>query len=89
MSETKVVSFKGNLVPDTASPDVIECIEKLLAQAKRGEIVAIGYAAVRPASNSTGWQGGGAHAELLLLHSAAGILAHRLALAVDKDGIDT
>lgn len=34
------------LVPDTVSHDTIECLELLLAQARRGQVIGLAYAAM-------------------------------------------
>lgn len=85
---SKVVSFKGTPIPGTAHPDVIEGLEKLLEEARRGEIVAFGYAVVRPSSQATGWRGG-EDMNKFLLHSAAALLTHRLVENIDAIGYDT
>lgn len=84
---TEVVSLRGTPLPNTANPDVIEGLEMLLEEAKRGEIVALGYAVVRPASQSTGWRGG-EDVNKFLLHSAAALLTHRLVELIDSIGHD-
>lgn len=85
---SKVVSLKGAPLPDTADPDVIEGLEKLLEEARRGEIVAFGYAVVRPSSQATGWRGGEG-VNKFMLHSAAALLTHRLVENIDANGFDT
>jgi len=83
-----VVSLKGAPIPGVANPDVIEMLERLLEEAKRGEIVALGYALVGPASQRTGWRGGD-NQNKFLLHSAARLLEHRIMKMIDEIGYDT
>ncbi|MBS7703307.1 hypothetical protein [Chelatococcus asaccharovorans] len=55
-----IVPIRGMEVRPAGEPDpeMVQILEKLLAQARRGEIAAIGYAVVAPNTEiATGWLG--------------------------------
>lgn len=83
----KVVSLNGAPIPNTADPEIVEALEQLLEQARRGEITAIGYVVVRPAATMTGWIAEGMHK--FSLHSGAALLLHRVSTKIDAIGFDT
>ena len=68
----------GRLLPGDVDPDIVQLCENLLEQARRGEIGAIAYAAVRADDQAfkTDWEGGGYYD--LSLQAGVSILFHRV-----------
>lgn len=54
---SKIVAFAGNIVPGEANPDIVADVERLLIEARSGELTAIAYCTVRGDSKGTGWAG--------------------------------
>ncbi len=55
-----VIPLRGERLPGEPYADLVVCLEGLLERARRGEIIAIGYATVSPDDVfGTGWDGAG------------------------------
>lgn len=81
---TNVVVMGGGPQPGEPDPDVIAILERLLEQARAGNMRAIGYAAVYGQSMATGWAGGAGTRDTLA--SSIMILGHRYAAALLDNG---
>ena len=72
----KVATIHGGRIPNTPSDEVVATLERLLLDAKAGNLVALAYAVVREGNGqSTGWDGeaGTRHT----LGTAIAMLQHR------------
>lgn len=83
----KVFSFRGAMPEGSGvvADEIVEMLTDYLEQAKRGEVVGIALAGVRPSGRTfTGWLGSarGYRNELM---SASTVLQHRMALAINED----
>ncbi len=80
MSDSKIVSLRGEAPPDTGlvNPYIVELLENLLTRAKRGDVVGVALAYVKPnrATQTTwcGMENGYTHE----LNSAVTTLAFRM-----------
>lgn len=71
-----VVAFKNSILPGEANPDMVATIERLLEQAKSGELRGFAYATFAIGDiTGTGWEGsdGSRHP----ISSAIAMLQHR------------
>ena len=75
-----VVAFKDNILPSQPVQGVIDELESLLAEAKSGDLRAIGYCTVRENSKGTGWAGDAGTSEGLA--TAVSMLQHRFIAAL-------
>ena len=83
MAEIKTIH--GGRIPGEPSAIVIETLERLLADARRGEVIGFAYAIVRPnGEQATGWDGEGGSRHTVA--SAIMMLNHRYATALLKKG---
>jgi len=76
-----VVAFKNSIPPGQPNPDMVETIERLLEDAKSGELRGFAYAAFKNGCLTvTGWEGsdGSRHP----LSSAIAMLQHRYTAAL-------
>lgn len=81
---SKVIAFKDNTIPGEPNKNIIDELERLLAEAKAGQLDAIAYCAVRQRTIGTGWAGGsGARSAI---SSAILMLSHRYAGALLMEG---
>ena len=55
---SKVVAINGHTVPGEPNSDIIDELERLLDQARSGDLDAIAYCTVRKGCAGTGWVGG-------------------------------
>lgn len=54
----KVISLKGGPLPGKPNPDIIASLERLLEQAKAGDLIGLAYATVRTNDvSASGWDG--------------------------------
>ena len=71
-----VIPFRDNIPPGAANPDMVKTLERLLDEAKRGEIIGFAYATALPNdSQGSGWEGTAAASHQLL--TAVTMLHHR------------
>ena len=76
MAEIK--SIHGGRAPGEPSVQIVETLERLLADAKSGELIGLGYATVlRTKAIGTGWDGEAAEGLRYTLGSAIHLLDHR------------
>ena len=79
---SNVVAIAGAIVPGVPDIDTIAEIERLLSQAKAGEVVAIAHATVLANGNTrSGWAGG---ASIIPLGFSIGNLMHRFFTGVNE-----
>lgn len=58
MPDAKLLSVHGGRLPQEVDEDLVKFLEELVAMAKVGELIGIGYATVRANKEaSTGWFG--------------------------------
>lgn len=81
---SKVIAFKYNTIPGEPNKDIIEDLERLLAEAKAGQLEAIAYCTVRQGALGTGWVGGSGTRSAV--SSAILMLSHRYAAALLEGG---
>jgi hypothetical protein len=72
---SKVVAFKGSIIPGEANPDIIEELERLLTEARSGELEAFAYCTVVGDAKGTGWTGNAGKSDALA--AAIGMLSWR------------
>lgn len=77
---SKVVAIHGHTIKGAPNPDVIEELERLLEDARRGDLEAIAYCTVYPDSKGTGWAGGSGTRDAVA--AAIMMLQHRYAAAI-------
>jgi hypothetical protein len=77
---SKVVAFRENTIPGEPNADVIEDLERLLSEARSGELEAVAYCTVRKGIIGTGWVGGSGTRGSI--SSAILMLGHRYADAL-------
>ena len=78
---SKVVSFQANIIPGNPNPDIVMEIERLLDEAKSGDLTGFAYCTIRNDNKGTGWSGNAGTrdslgAAIMMLHHryAAGLL---------------
>ena len=54
---SNVVALADNLIPGQANPDIVEDLEQLLDEARRGELTAYAVCAVYADAKKTAWCG--------------------------------
>ena len=54
---SQIIAFKGGSIPGVADPDIVAELERLLEEAKSGDLQAIAYCTVRDDEKGTGWVG--------------------------------
>ena len=62
---SKVVAFQGNIIPGEANPDIVDELERLLDEARSGELQAIAYCTVSGDAKGTGWPGNAGKSDAL------------------------
>ena len=72
---SQVIVFKNNIVPGEADPMIVEELERLLEDAKRGDLRALGFCTVYADSKGTGWAGMAGTSDQLGM--AMSMLSHR------------
>lgn len=78
MTDKKIIALPGcALPPQEADEDIVTELERLLSQAKAGEITGIAFATIKrnPARWATGWTGQAPREDI---HSAVQVLAGRV-----------
>ena len=83
---TKVVAIYGNTVPGEPNADMITDLERMLEEAKSGELQAIAYCTVREGHKGTGWVGNSGTRDSIA--AAIAMLSHRYADALLHLGDD-
>lgn len=87
---SEVLTVYGGRVPGAADPQVVETLERLLADAREGRLIAIGYATVTDGPGAdgggygTGWDG--AAGTRYKLGCAVAWLSQRYIRAMHEDG---
>lgn len=80
-----VLTFGKTVLPGEANPDIVEILEKLLEEAKSGELRGLAYCTVKLNNVlGTGWAG--SDGTRYLLGAATGMLAHRYSGALLESG---
>jgi TusA-related sulfurtransferase len=75
----EVVTPFGKFAPRSPDTDIVEDLERMLAEAKRGEIVAIAYACAAPNRDITiGWCNGDNAGQHTMLAALTGLQARYL-----------
>jgi hypothetical protein len=70
------------LVPDTISNDTVECLQQLLAYAKKGEVIGVGFVAVLKQRNYIANTAGEAHRNPTFTRGMVAALDDQLALRI-------
>lgn len=83
--------FPGTHIPGQVDPEIVELLEDLLDQARKGEFIAFAYALVGPQAQgpgalSTGWEG--ATFTSFMLSAAISTLSHRYHADLVFSGVD-
>lgn len=81
---SRVVAFKDTVIIGDANPEIVETLERLLEEAKSGELRGIAYAACKVGDvTATGWNGsdGSRHP----LSTAIAVLNSRYSRALYED----
>lgn len=79
----EIRAIHGGSIPGKADADIVETLERLLDEARQGDITAIAYAVVRPDEIGTGWTGGAGTRDGIGM--AISLLAARYPLSVLGD----
>ena len=83
---TNIVAIYGNTVPGEPNQDMIDDLDRMLGEAKSGELQAIAYCTVRDGHKSTGWVGNSGTSDSIA--AAIAMLSHRYADALLRLGED-
>lgn len=85
MNDNRVVALRGEVLPTEPVPDVVETLERLLAEAKAGHIRGIAYAVATTLAGEgtgTGWDMAGGQKHVMA--AAVMMLHHRFAEALQS-----
>lgn len=54
---SNVVAFQDCIPPGEANPEIVADLERLLSEAKAGDLIGLAYCTIRDDSKGTGWNG--------------------------------